>query len=132
MGLRGDVGELRRYAAALRAFPAELASRAAEQAAPALTGVVGADYDAGRTAFGDTRPKGVGGATLDLVESGATRAQLRFVKVARFSIRCDLGTPWAKYLIGKYRIVPNGNTAIPPAWRALLDQILAAQEGPAP
>jgi hypothetical protein len=131
MGLRGDVGKLRTFKQRLREFPITLAAEVSKAVAPALTDLATGAYDGGRTVYGDTRPKGVEGQALDLEATGATRAQLRFVAVGTV-VRCVLGTKWSKYLIGKYGILPNGNAAVPAAWRAKLDAIVAAQKGPAP
>lgn len=130
MGLRGDVGKLRTFKQQLREFPITLAAEVSKAAAPALTDLAASAYDGGRTVYGDTRPKGVDGQALDLDATGATRAQVRFVAVGTV-VRCVLGTRYAKYLVGKYSILPNGNAAVPTAWRAKLDALVAAQKGPA-
>ncbi len=130
MGLKGDVGKLRTFKQQLREFPLTLAAEVSKAAAPALTDLTTGAYDGGRTVYGDTRPKGVDGQALDLDATGATRAQIRFVAVGTI-VRCALGTPYAKYLIGRYGILPNGNAAVPAAWRAKLDALVAAQKGPA-
>lgn len=128
MGLKGDVGKIKSFKAQLRALPITLAASVAEKAAPAMTELAAGAYDGGRTVYGDSRPKGEDGGTLDLVESGATRAQMRFVRVGTI-VRCVLGPKYARFLIGKYRVLPNG--ALPAAWRQRLDTILAAEKGPA-
>jgi hypothetical protein len=128
MGLKGDVGKLRTFKQQLREFPITLAAAVARDAAPAMTDLTTSAYDGGRTVYGDTRPKGVNGQALDLEETGATRAQMRFVAVGTI-VRCVLGPRYSKYLIGKYSILPNG--AVPATWRAKLDALVAAQKGPA-
>jgi hypothetical protein len=128
MGLKGDVGKLRTFKQQLREFPITLAAEVSKAAAPAMTDLTTSAYDGGRTVYGDTRPKGVDGQALDLEATGATRAQMRFVAVGTI-VRCVLGPKYAKYLIGKYSILPNG--AMPAAWRAKLDALVAAQKGPA-
>ena len=128
MGLKGDPNKLRTFKQRLRAFPTTLAAEVSKAAAPALTDLATAAYDGGRTVYGDTRPKGVDGQALDLEETGATRAQMRFVAVGTI-MRCALGPRYSKFLI-RYGILPNGNAAVPAVWRAKLDTILAAQKGP--
>lgn len=62
------------------------------------------------------------GRELRLVRTGATRAALRFVAVGTV-IRCVLGPRYARYLVGKYRILPSGQQAVPFRWRrAALNQ----------
>lgn len=64
------------------------------------------------------------GAQLDLVFSGDTQRQLRFV-VNGTLIRCALGPRYAKYLIGKYKILPIGDrTSMPVAWVRALDELV--------
>ena len=62
------------------------------------------------------------GARLLLVKSGATREALRFVSIGTI-VRCVLPTRWAKYLIGKYGILPNGS--LPVRWAKSLKQVAA-------
>lgn len=128
MGLKGDVGKLRTFKQQLREFPLTLAAAVAGDAAPAMTDLAAGAYDGGRTVYGDTRPKGVDGQALDLEVTGAARAQMRFVAVGTI-VRCVLGPRYARFLVGKYSVLPNG--AMPTAWRAKLDALVAAQKGPA-
>ncbi len=60
-----------------------------------------------------------GGGALSLVQTGATRARVVFVANGTI-VRCVLGTKYARYLIGKYGILPNGNAAIPVEWQDTL------------
>jgi len=107
--------------AKLRALPVSLAHNIAQRAAPALASLAGSAYDVGRTVYGESRPKGVDGNELDLVKSGETRGTVTYTATGRV-IRVGLGTPWAKFLIGKFRILPNG--AIPVEWKQQIDQIV--------
>ncbi len=107
---------------ALRALPVRVAEQVASQGAGALTTAAGVSYDAGRTAYDTARPAGVDGQPLSLTRTGATRAAMRFVRIGTI-VRCVLGTPYAKYLIGKYAILPPGKAAIPEAWRQKLDAL---------
>lgn len=111
----------------------------ARLAAEALTELAAASYDAGRTVFDDVRVrhaskkrefkgrtfkgrsatgKRKGPTDLSLVQSGATRATLKFAPryVDPISIRATLTTDWAKYLVGKYKVLPCGNSAMPFKW----------------
>ena len=64
------------------------------------------------------------GAAMSLVQSGVTRSSLRFVAVGTI-VRVALGTKYAKYLIGKYKILPSGNAPIPAKWRESLEKVIA-------
>lgn len=109
-------------------MPLSLAHEVAFRAAPVLTTAAAASFDAGRTVYGDARNQGVKGGALTLVRSGDTRRTVKFVSNGRI-VRCVLGTPYAKYLIGRYGILPNGNAAMPHAWRTSLDGIVAGIQG---
>lgn len=111
--LKGNVNDLRKLGARLNKFPTTLVHNVANKTAPSLTQKANAAYGSGRTVYGDARPKGALGAPLSLKRTGATEATLRFVAIGTI-VRCVLGTPYAKYLIGKYRILPMGR--MPVAW----------------
>lgn len=114
-GLRQELG----------ALPITVSQAIAQRAAPELTRRARAAYLSGKTAYGDDRPEGVDGAALTLMRTGATFRTLRFVQSGTI-VRCALGTRYAKYLIGKYRVLPVGDlTAMPAAWARAIDQIVA-------
>ena len=82
-----------------------------------------ASYDSGRTVYGDARKKGVYGNALTLVATGDTRRDLRFVSDGTTTIRASLPEKYVKYLIGKYKILPIGNAAMPEQWWRAIDVI---------
>jgi hypothetical protein len=90
-----------------------------------MTELTRAAYDGGRTVYGEARPPAVDGGTLTLHKSGATARDLRFEAIGTV-IRCKLGPRWARYLIGKYAILPNG--ALPAAWSKRLGDLVAGIE----
>ena len=114
---------------ALRVQPKTVAHSIASRVAPDLTRMAQTSYDAGQTAYGRPRPTGAGGKALGLVDSGLTRSEMRFDAIGTV-MRCVLGTPWARYLIGKYAVLPNGGASIPIQWmrqiRAVTDEQLRA------
>jgi hypothetical protein len=117
VGLRRiGAGSFQDIKARLRALPTSMAHDVARSAAPVLTAMAREAFASGVNVYGDERPTGVDGRFLDLRDTGATEASLLFV--ANGSImRCVLGPKYAKYLIGKYKILPIGDrTAIPVAW----------------
>jgi Na+/glutamate symporter len=61
--------------------------------------------------YGQTRPPSTSGQPLTLRRTGATEATLRFVAIGTI-VRCVLGTPYAKYLIGNYRVLPMGRMPV--------------------
>ena len=120
-GLRGNPGTLKELSGKLRALPKTLAAEVAAKAAPEITGLAQSAYDGGQTVYGDARPQGVDGE-LDLVATGTARAQIRFVAIGT-QMRCVLGPKYARYLIGKYKILPI--RALPASWRAKLGEVVA-------
>jgi hypothetical protein len=121
-GVTGPIRDLRRLAKAMRALPKVTAQRVAAKVAPELTDQARASFAAGQTVYGDSRPAGVDGAPLTLERTGATKASLRFVSVGTI-VRASLGTPYARYLIGKYKILPSGNAAMPVEWSKSVGKI---------
>ena len=104
-------------------MPFRVAAKVAQRAARAVTEMARADYTSGNTCYGDDRS-----GDVSLVRTGATLATVRFEALGQM-MRCVLGTPWSKYLIGKYRILPHGGAAMPTKWfeaiRAIANQELA-------
>lgn len=120
-GLRGNPGTLKELSGKLRALPKTLAAEVAAKAAPEVTGLAQSAYDGGQTVYGDARPQGVDGAELDLVRTGTARAQIRFVAIGT-QMRCVLGPKYARYLIGRYKILPV--RALPTSWRMRLNEVV--------
>jgi len=111
---------LRGFKDALRAMPLSVSNDVAMRAAPELTRRAKVAFLGGVNVYGDERPGGV-----SLMRTGTTFRTLRFVQSGTI-VRCALGTEYAKYLIGKYKILPIGDrTGIPVAWVRALDDITA-------
>ena len=108
---------------ALSKAPITSVARIAARAAPAMSALAGEAYDGGRTVYDSPRPRGVDGQGLSLERTGATRAALNFVATGR-DIRTARLPSYAKFLIGKYSVLPNG--PLPVAWRERLREIAAA------
>jgi hypothetical protein len=86
-----------------------------------MTTAARSDFDTGRTVYDAPRPRGVDGGELSLVRTGTTRRELRFRQLGT-QIRCVLPTRYAKYLIGKYSVLPNG--PLPAGWAAKLGDLV--------
>lgn len=108
---------------ALRRLPVTSVARIASRAAPAMSALAQDAHASGRTVYDRPRPRGVDGDSLSLERTGATRAALQFVATGR-DIRTAKLPRYARYLIGKYDLLPNG--PLPAAWRERL-QAIAAQ-----
>lgn len=121
MPLRGNISQIKDFKRKLNELPKSVAHDVAQRAAPDLTQLSREAYDAGRTVYGESRPAGVNGNALTLKKTGATERDLRFVSVGTI-VRCVLGPKYARYLIGKYSVLPNG--ALPAAWSAKLRELV--------
>jgi hypothetical protein len=123
-GLRGNPGLLRQLGSKLAQLPTTVRAEVARQAAPVVTALAQSAFDGGQTVYGDARPRGVDGEALDLHQTGAARASLTFTAVGT-QIRSTTGPRYFKYLIGKYKVLPNN--ALPFRWRRALDDITKAE-----
>lgn len=93
----------------------ELANTIAPKVAQQITARARASFAAGQTVYGDARPTGVAGNKLSLVKSGLAQGSLQFTAVGSV-VRAVLSASYVKYLIGKYKILPIGNAALPFQW----------------
>ncbi len=122
MALRGDISSLKRLKAHLRQLPLSLAHDVARRGAPAMTALTLDAFNAARSVYGEARPRSRSGRVLSLRKTGETARELRFV-VQGTVIRCILGPKYARYLVGKYGILPNG--ALPVAWSRKLSALVS-------
>jgi len=125
MGLKGSLSSINGLKQKIRALPVTVAADVSRRAAPALTDLTRGAFSSGQSVYGEARPLGVNGNTLTLEKSGATRDALRFVAIGTI-VRCVLPTKWARYLIGKYGVLPNG--ALPVGWTRRLGEIVKNTE----
>lgn len=114
------IASIAKLKSAMRELPIRVRADVAREAAPVLNRLLHSDFDAGRTVYGDARPLGVDGKPLDLTKSGKTRATLNFVSVGTI-LRVQLGTKYARYLVGKYKVLP---TTLPAAYRGELEALV--------
>lgn len=122
MTVRGDFSTFNRLKKNLRALPLSLAHDVSQRAAPAMTSLATSAYNSGRTVYDAPRSPSVNGGPLRLHRTGDTEKTLRFKADGRI-VRCVLGTRYAKYLIGKYGVLPSGR--IPARWQARLVDLVA-------
>jgi hypothetical protein len=114
---------IREFKQRLAKLPLSVAHTIAQQAAPMLTRFAQEANARRENVYGDPYPEGADGAQLDLVHTGDTRRTLRFV-VNGTIMRCALGPRYARFLIGKYRILPIGDRSdMPSNWRRALDEL---------
>jgi hypothetical protein len=125
MALKGNVNDLKKLGQRLNKFPVTLVHNVAQKTAPKLTANATASFNSGLTVYGDARPKGSDGQPLTLRQTGATEATLRFTAVGTI-VRCVLGTPYARYLIGKYKVLPMGG--MPTTWSKQINEIVQKEQ----
>ena len=99
----------------------QIALHVARRGASLLRHVTSKAFADRETVYGDPRPLGKYGDILSLVASGATQRSMTFYAHGT-KIRAILGTTWAKYLIGKYKVLPSGYSEMPVRWQQLLEQ----------
>lgn len=112
-GLRGNPSTMRDLAKRIKELPIVVAQKIAQEAARAVTAKAQANYDSRRSVYG-------AGRSVSLVRTGTTKSLVRFVSIGTL-VRASLGTRYAKYLIGKYQILPMG--AMPYEWQELIGKI---------
>jgi hypothetical protein len=121
-GVRGNgFASIKAMKANLRALPVSLAHEVTQKAAPAITDLTRNAFAAKQSVYGEARPSSkVDGHPLALYRTGAVQGALRFVASGTI-LRCVLGPKYARFLIGKYGILPNG--ALPSSWSRKLSEI---------
>jgi hypothetical protein len=107
---------------ALKSLPITSVARIAARSAPAMSEFAQAAHASDKTVYDRPRPLGVDGRKLDLERTGATRRALQFIATGR-DIRTTTLPRYARYLIGKYDVLPNG--PLPAVWRERLREIAA-------
>ncbi len=121
MALVGDLNRLRDLKRSLKSVPVTAVAKIASAAAPVITAQAQATFRSGQDVFGAPRLKSVQGGNLSLVQSGATRNAINFIATGR-DIRVARLPKYAKFLIGRYGILPNGKQ-LPQTWRGALGAI---------
>jgi len=122
MPTSGDFSTLNRLKKNLRAMPVSFAHDVAKRTAPRVTSLATVAFTTGRTVYDEARPKGVNGQPLTLRRTGQTEGTIRFVANGRI-VRCVLGTRYAKFLVGKYGILPMGR--IPARWQQHIAELVS-------
>lgn len=122
--LRGNTRELRAKARQIQGLERGLVQAVAADSTSALTSRAREAYVGGKTVYGAARPAGVAGQFLSLVKTGATLGSLYFA-AAGGQVRARFGTDYARYLIGKYRILPI--RGLPSAWRKAIAEATTRQ-----
>lgn len=117
--LRSSPDNLRRFNGELMDLAESLAIEVAGFAARQLTYLARSAYGSGVTCYGDARPEGKHGA-LDLVDSGFSFGNIAFTSDGTSKIRSTRQKKYFRFLIGKYRVLPSGQQALPYQWSKVI------------
>ena len=120
---RNNTKNLREFNNRLAAFSKTFAIKVAAKAATAITALAVSAYQSGTTVYGEARPVGKYGK-LSLYKTGKAFKTTRFTSDGGSKIRAVLSAPYVKYLIGKYKILPCGNQALPWTWLLAIQNIV--------
>lgn len=112
---------LSEFANDLRRLPRVVAIRVAEEAAPVLTDLAKASFDASETPYGLDWAPGADGQRVKLVKTGALKRFLHYVAIGT-RLRVALGVKYAKYQIGKRPVFPRQVGALPPSYVQALER----------
>jgi len=112
---------MRDLARKIESLPRTVTYDIAQRVAPDMTSLASGAWGSGRDVYGASRRPGVDGRALTLVRTGTARALARFVAAGSL-VRSSIGPRYAKYLIGRYRVLPLSRT-IPPAWAQAIDTV---------
>lgn len=117
MTLKGKVSDLRKLRERIQDAPRFVAHEVAKRSAPDMTRQTRSAFASGKTVYGAPRPAGVDGRALTLKDTGDALASLKFSANGTI-IRSVVAVKYAKFLIGKYKVLPMGK--LPVAWQAEL------------
>lgn len=122
-GLRGDTSKLSKLASAMKALPVRVSQAVAARVAPELTSRARASFAAQENPYGDTWAPGVDGNAVTLRKSGTLFSGVRFTAIGT-RVRAVLGAPYAKYQVGKRKVLPSGGSKMPSDWSAAIEDIV--------
>ena len=121
-GLVGNPRTIKRFLASLQSLPVRVTSKIAERSAPVITSAVQASFAAGTDPYGQPWAPGADGQKVDLYQTGALRRGLAFYPVGR-RLMARLGVRYAKFQVGRRRVLPPGGKPLPVAWSEQLATI---------
>lgn len=114
--------DLRAFAKRMRKVPRTIAIDVARLGASKITTAAQTSFDAGRTAYDETRPLGTSGNRVSLVKGGKLRAMaLRFLHDGGTRIRAVVMDRYMGVMIGRFGILPAGGQPLPTRWQQHLE-----------
>lgn len=122
-GVKGGFDKLRNFETKLRSMSKVVAVKVAAKAAPIISDLAKATFEAGQDAYGLLWEPGRDGQKITLRKSGALERYAATYAAIGTRIRAVLGVPYAKYQIGKRPVLPRG--ALPVAYSDALKRIVS-------
>lgn len=116
------IASIRRFSDDLRRLPERLAHEVAEAAAPELTKLSQANFNASENPYGVPWDPSIEGEKVTLRQTGLLARTLVYKPIGR-KLRMQLGPRYAKYQVGKRRVAPTQGAALPPEWSRTLARI---------
>ncbi len=116
------MNSLSKFADDLRRLPRVVAQQVAKEAAPEITRLAKASFDASQTPYGIPWAPGEKGQKVTLRKTGALEGNLRYVAIGT-KLRVALGVAYAKFQIGKRPVFPGQGGALPPSYVQALQRI---------
>jgi hypothetical protein len=108
----------------LAELPKTMAAEVAKRITPEMTKLARGSFNAGQNVYGDARKTSrVDGSPLDLYDTGRIYDGLQFKAFGTIT-RCVLGPKYAKYVVGRYKTLPNG--PLPFMWTRKIADVIAA------
>jgi hypothetical protein len=120
-GLKGKISSLTNFSKRLREIPRVLAPRVSEAVAPRLTEQGRETFNAGQDPWGTPWEPSVDGQAVTLRKSGALLDSLRYIAIGTL-LRVSGLTAYAKYQIGRRRVLPAQGAPLPPDYAKALNE----------
>ena len=125
-GLIGNPRTLKDLNRKIQALPVKVQERIAAKVAPQLTALALESFARGEDPYGTTWQEGADGRPVTLERTGRLKGGLTFVSIGR-KVRAKLGAPYAKYQVGKRRVLPPGARPLPVAWSEAIGATATAE-----
>ena len=106
----------------LRRLPRVVAHKVAQAAAPVITTIARASFDAGETPYGVPWAPGEEGQRVTLRKSGDLAKYIKYVAIGSL-LRVALGVAYAKYQVGKRPVFPKQGKPLPQPYVEALQRI---------
>jgi hypothetical protein len=113
---------LAKFSADLRRLPRSVAQIVTKEAAPAITELAQATFNASENAYGVPWSPGYDGKKVTLRKSGNLARRLHYVGIGT-KLRVALGVAYAKYQIGRRPVFPTQGAALPVEYVRTLQRV---------